>query len=103
MTLDEFKTLLLSADPKATKWKGAGTGNYTVWRPFEFPKLMADGLPASTVTRIQVDRFTKIDDDPVATEIETVLSVNDDIAFEHLADFEEDTGYIHHIFNCEVC
>jgi len=34
--------------------------------------------------------------------IETALSGEDEITFQHLVDFEQDTGYIHHIFDCEV-
>jgi len=102
MTLDNFRDLLFSADPTATKWKGAGTGNYTVWHPFEFSKMMADGQKAGGISRIQVDRFTKLDNDPVVDAIETALSGEDEITFQHLVDFEQDTGYIHHIFDCEV-
>lgn len=102
MTLSDFKTLLLTADPAATKWKGSGTGNYTVWYPISFPKLMANGAAAETVKRIQVDRFTKLDDDSVVSAIDAALAGHDEVAHDHIVDFEEDTGYIHHIFDCTV-
>ena len=102
MQLADFKNLLLTADSKATKWKGVGTGNYTTWRPFEFPALMADGERSEKIMRIQVDRFTKLDNDPVVTAIAEALAGDDDVAYEYLVDFEPDTGYIHHIFDCTV-
>jgi len=94
MQLAEFRNLLVTADPKVTKWKGAGTGNYTTWRPFEVQALMADGERSEGLMRIQVDRFTKLDFDPVVTSIAEALSEDDDITFEYLIDFELDTGYI---------
>ena len=102
MMLDEFAALLITADPSATKWKGAGTGNYTVWRPYETGGLIADGMIVESRIKIQLDRYTKSDVDPVVTAIAEVLAGDDDISFKYFTEFEQDTGYIHHIWDCEV-
>ena len=95
MTLQEFRDILLAADPQASHYKSMQTPNYTVWR--EFGKR---AIPEQT-WKIQVDRYTKIEYDPVVALITTALNI-DDIAYEYLCDFEKDTGYIHHIWDCEV-
>lgn len=95
MTLQEFKAIILSADPQASHYRSMQTPNYTVWR--EFGKR---SLPEPT-WKIQVDRYTKIEYDPVIALINAALE-RDDIAFDYLCDYEKDTGYIHHIWDCEV-
>lgn len=103
MTLDQFKALLKTADPKLDKYQGGGAQNYTVWHPYRRTGLSADGELVETVWRIQVDRFTMSDNDPVVDAIDTVLLGSDDICVaDYQIDYEQDTGYIHHIWDCEV-
>lgn len=97
--LTAFKNLILQADPKATKFKGAGGDSYTIWTPYSTDKTMADNRQDDIVWRIQVDRFTKKDNDPIAKAIYDKLEETG-IPFKYEVDFEEDTGYIHHIFDC---
>jgi len=97
--LTPFRDLLLEADPKATKFKGAGGDSYTVWTPYSPDKTMSDNEQEDFTWHIQVDRFTKIDNDPIAEEIYNKLT-EAGIPFEYNIDFEEDTGYIHHIYDC---
>ncbi len=97
--LTVFKNILLEADPKATKFKGAGGDSYTVWTPYSPEKTMSDNEQEDFTWHIQVDRFTKIDNDPIAEEIYSKLT-EAGIPFKYDFDFEEDTGYIHHIYVC---
>ena len=97
--LSVFKNIILKADPKATKFKGSGGNSYTVWTPYSSDKTMADNRQDDFTWRIQVDRFTKKDNDPIAKAIYNELE-QAGIPFEYLIDFEEDTGYIHHIYDC---
>ena len=97
--LTAFRDLLLEADPKATKFKGVGGDNYTVWTPYSPDKTMSDNEEEDFTWRIQVDRFTKTDNDSIAKAIYDKLT-EAGIPFEYEIDFEEDTGYIHHIFDC---
>lgn len=102
MMLDEFAALLITADPGATKWKGAGTGNYTVYHPYEIGGLRADGRIVESRLKVQVDRYTRLDLDPIVESLGAAFESTDDIACRHLVEFEPDTGYIHHIWDCEV-
>lgn len=102
MTLDAFRRLLLRVSPKATRYEGGRTGNYTVWREYKYVRLDGDNQSAERTVKIQVDRFTKIEDDPEVNAITDLLDEQDDIAFTYLVDYEHDTGYIHHIWDCEV-
>ena len=48
-----------------------------------------------------MDRFTKIEDEETALALKALLEAQDDIAVDYLVDYERDTGYIHHIYDCE--
>jgi len=97
--LTAFKDLLLEADPKATKFEGAGGDSYTVWTPYSPVKTMSDDEQEDFTWRIQVDRYTRIDNDPIAKAIYDKLT-EAGIPFEYDMDHEPDTGYIHHIYVC---
>lgn len=101
MRLIDFRDIILSADPKATKRYGTGQGNYTVWTPGGIDRSMSDDAGDEKIQRIYVERFTKIDSDPVVDAIWTALE-NAYIAFEYEQDTEIDTKYIHHTFTCYV-
>ena len=101
MTLHDFRDILLTADPNASHYESSKKENYTVWAEYGAKGLMADNRLQEGVWRIQVDRFTKIEYDPMITAINSALD-RDDITFEYQVDYEEDTGYIHHIWDCSV-
>lgn len=101
MTLLDFKAIVLRADPKSTKRFGAGKGNYTVWTPGAIDRVMSDDENDEKVQRIYVDRYTKIDDDPIVQAIWDELE-KAFISFEYEQDTETDTKIIHHIFTCFV-
>ena len=48
-----------------------------------------------------MDRFTKTEDESLAESIRRALEERDNIAVDYRVDYEQDTGYIHHIFDCE--
>ena len=101
MTLTEFKNLLLTADPLSSHYESNGKTNYTVWSEYGANRLTADNTEVGRTWEIQVDRFTKIEFDPIADAIAATLN-NAEIAFTYLLDYEPDTKYIHHIWDCEV-
>lgn len=100
--MDKLKELLLSIDPDATKFQGAGKGNYTVWTPYGENALQAGNRRREVAAAVQIDRFTKDDPDEIADAIYAALDAAAFVAFEYLLDYEPDTGYIHHIYDCEV-
>lgn len=101
MKLSDFKDILLKADPQLTKYLGTGKGDYTVWTPGSIDRSMSDNCDEDKIQRVYVDRYTKIDDDPVVQAIWDELEKTF-IPFEYDIDYEVDTKYIHHIFTCYV-
>ena len=69
MTLQEFKALLLTIDSKATHHQGPGSGNYTVWSEYQENYIFEDDKIAIKQIHIQVDRYTKLEYDPMADTI----------------------------------
>ena len=100
--VDAFKYLILSVDPEATKYEGDGGDAYTVWTPYGVSRYCADGGDAALVYKIQVDRYTQDDNDGIAAGLYAALESCDYVAFEYLRDYEPDTGYHHHIYDCEL-
>lgn len=100
--LEKFKKLLLTADPKATRYTSKQQGNYTVWAEYEPITLRGDDTTAERAWKVQIDRFTKTADDPVAAAITAMLDNNEISYTGPLMDYEQDTGYIHHIWDCTV-
>lgn len=103
MTPAEFKRIVTAVDPNAARYDSAYRGSraYTVWREVESLGFMADGEHQGAMS-YQVDRFTKDQDDPIAAALYAALEQNDRVAFRYLVDYERDTRYIHHIFDCEA-
>lgn len=100
--MNEFKKLLLSIDPSATKFTGIGTCNYTVWQPIAPIRLAADGADAECGWNIQVDRYTNADNDPIVDALYRAFDTADNIAFTYIRDYNADTGIHRHIFDCDV-
>lgn len=105
MTIQDIKNLLVAVDPDVQRYDhdGSGTGDaYTVWYELSTGSLYGDGVEAGGI-RFQVDRFTKDEDDATAAALKAALEGSDGIAVDYRVDYERDTGYIHHIFDCEGC
>lgn len=102
MTVREIKALVASIDPAARHYESAQRGNYTTWMEYMRTGLAADdGNPDGW--KFVVERFTTQEFDPVAEAIEAGLDADDRVAFTYNVDYENDTGYIHHIFDCVGC
>lgn len=100
MTLHEFGALLAGVYPNTFRYDaGTQSGNYAVWHEYSGRRQPAGPLVAR---RIQVDLFTRTEDDPALAAIQGALD-NAGVAFEApKTTYEPDTGYIHHIILCEV-
>lgn len=104
MTLDEIRNLVIRCDQTAEHyWSSSKDKAYTVWR--EYNRLPAYGDNQNQeFWRFQIDRFTEIENDPVAAQILDTLSHTEGVAFEYHVDFEGQMGrggLIHHIFDCQ--
>lgn len=103
MTAERIKELLTSVDPNAQRYDhdGAGSGEaYTVWQEIRPTGFYGDGTEVGSI-HFQVDRFTREEDEETALALKALLESQDDIAMDYLVDYERDTGYIHHIYDCE--
>lgn len=101
MTLDDVRAIVLACDPEAKHYRSEARGNYTTWQEYERLPYTSDGVNERG-WRFQIDRFTKLEDDPVAAQIEDRLSGMDNVAYSYMVDHEPETGFIHHIFDCEA-
>ena len=104
MTISEIKAFLVTVDPTIERYESSkrDTDAYTVWYETNPGRAPADDQKQDVI-KFQVDRFTKTEDDATAAAIYNALDARDDIAFDYLVDYENDTGYIHHIYDCEGC
>lgn len=102
MTLSEIQALVVSCDREAAHYDSASPrkSGYTVWREVRGLGMMRDGGHAEGWA-FQIDRFAKKENDEVAAAIYAALEEDDRVAFEYLVDYERDTGWVHHIFDCE--
>lgn len=105
MTIDAFVGIVQAIDADAARYQRLRKPSdkaYTVWSDYGTGTLYANGVPAGKTKKIQVDYFTFKEDDPVALAFFKAFSENDEITVVHNTDFETETRYIHHIFDCEV-
>ena len=101
MTLSDIKTLLAGIDPNVRHYFSEATGaSYTFWEETQRLPYLADDVHQEG-WEFYVHRFTKDEEDEVAAEIFSALDEDPRTTVIHRVDFEPDTGYIHHIFQCE--
>lgn len=102
MIIEHIKSLLASVDPFVSRYGSAVKSEaYTTWRETgDLPDTAGDRHMGGVA--FQVDRFTKTEDDATAEAIKQALENDDRIAYEYTVYFETDTGYIHHVFDCEA-
>ena len=101
MTVNEIRDFVISVDPDAQHYASDKKGEaYTVWREIRLLPTMADDVP-DEAWAFQIDRFTKDEHDPIAAALMSALIADDRIACAPTVDYERDSGYIHHIFDCE--
>lgn len=103
MTLEQIKTLVISVDPNAGHYESAfqGSDAYTVWFEVQRSGMFADNRRPDKSWRFQIDRFTKVENDPIAEALENALEAAPGIVYDYVIDYEPETGYIHHIFDCQ--
>jgi len=104
MTLNSFVNIIKGIDANASRYTAVGQrgDQYTVWHDYHVYSEMADGAPYANVLHVQVDYFTRTEGDQKAADFFAAFSGDPEITVDYRIDFEEDTRYIHHIFDCEV-
>lgn len=102
MTLDDIKAMVIAVDPSAQHYDSTKKGPaYTVWREYGYLPMTADQRHQGGIS-FQIDRFTRAENDTIAAAFVAALESDDRIAYEYQVDYEPETRYIHHIFDCEA-
>ena len=102
MTRAEIRAALIAVDPHIRHHRSmSASGNYTYWDETRMLNLCADNHHAEGWEFV-VHRYTKDENDDIAAALFTALDNDDRIALQYNVDHEIETGYIHHIFDCEA-
>lgn len=100
MNVVQIKNVVLEADPDAKHYVQMTDGsNFTVWQEYRALAFAGDDT-ADYGWQFQIDRYTKIEFDPIAEAIVQALRRNA-IAFSYMVEYDQSTRYIRHIFDCE--
>lgn len=100
MKLRQIQQLIAGVDPQARHYENTKDGSdYTVWMEYQRTGLSADD-EGEEGWKFEVNRFTKQEYDPVAEALENALKADPRIAFTYNVDYEQETGYIRHLFDC---
>jgi len=101
MTLTEIRDLLVTADPAIRHYFSMEEDkDYSFWEETRrLPFTSDDGHDEGW--RFYVHRYTRQEVDPVAIALFRILDADPRVAVIHTIDFDQDSGYIHHIYECE--
>jgi hypothetical protein len=104
MTISEIQAFVVSVDPNSAHYYSdhRESDAYTEWREIRLITLEGDDACAEEAWVFQIDRFTKDEHDEIAAALLAALKASTGIAFRYfVTPPEPDTGYIHHIYDCE--
>ena len=104
MTRDEIRALLVTADPNIKHYFSMASGDaYSYWEETQRLPFMGDDChdAADQAWKFYVHRFTKTENDIIAQTIFDTLDADPRTAVRYSVTYENDTGYIHHIYECE--
>lgn len=104
--LNDFKALLLTADPQITHYFGLNEDDpwhpYTVWTEYELDPLMGGGGYTEPKWRILVERYTKDENDAVVVAIMNLLKSAPGVVFEYSLRRNQELRMLYHAWDCEV-
>lgn len=102
MTRAEIRAALIAVDPAIRHYRSMkASGNYTYWEETRLLNLCMDNHHAEGWAFV-VHRYTKDENDALAAQLFSALDNDDRITVIYQVDHEIETGYIHHIFDCEA-
>lgn len=97
MSLEQLKTALVSVLQKVYRYKAPPNTSapYAVWGEDSRNDFIAGGKHAEKAWQGTLDYYTKVENDPVVTELEDVLEKNTMTWYFSSIQYEEETGLIH--------
>lgn len=104
MTLTEIKELLVTVDPKIKHYFSMEKARrYSYWEETRrLPHVADDGHPSNEEGwRFYVHLFTTAQEDPMAAAFHRTLDGDPRTTVIWTVDHDAESGYIHHIFECE--
>ena len=101
MTLADIRALLVSVDPGIRHYFSTETTkDYTYWEETQRLNLTRDDKHDEGWI-FYVHRFTRDEFDPVVRALFETLDADPRTTVIHRTDYEPDSGYIHHVFECQ--
>lgn len=101
MTLSDIKDILVAVDPGIQHYFSMSKGNYSYWEERNPLPFTADDRHEEA-WHFYVHRYTKDHRDQIAADLFAALDGHPAIAVRYETDYDRDTGYIHHIYECEA-
>ena len=104
MTVQQIQDLLAAIDPDVHHYDCATDGsNFTVWMEYQRTIFYADDGSAELSWKFEIDRYTKDEYDPIVERIEQALMACENVTLKpRTVQYDQITGYIRHIFDCEA-
>ena len=101
MTLTDIRDLLVSVDPDIKHYfTDSDAPAFSYWEETRRLPMFSDDRHEQA-WRFYVHRYTKAENDVMASQLFDTLDQDPRIAFQYIVDFDTDSGYIHHIYDCE--
>ena len=101
MKLTDIATLIGGVDAQARHYFSMSTADaYTYWEETQQLPFTSDDRH-DEAWRFYVHRFTKDAADSTAVTLYSTLDADPRVTVIHTVDYDDDDGYIHHIYECE--
>ena len=104
MTPSQFHDVLLAVTDKAYHFDAMGDTEqeHIVWQETGGRAFHGNGMRQERIRQLQVELYTKKEETPLLERVLEALE-EADVAFEEpVTDYEQETGFIRHIIECEV-
>lgn len=101
MKLTDIEALVGGVDAQARHYFSMSTADaYTYWEETQRLPLVSDDRHQEA-WRFYVHRYTKDEGDATAAALYTALDTDPRTTVIYTTDYDDESGYIHHIFQCE--
>ena len=101
MTLTDIRDLLVSVDPDIKHYFTDSTAPaFSYWEETARLGMITNDRHEDS-WRFYVHRYTKAENDAVAAQLFDTLDQDPRITVRYTVDYDPDSGYTHHIYECE--